>query len=458
MVKTGFVVAATNSGAGKTTLSLGIMAALKRRGWAVQPFKIGPDFIDPGHHTRLTGRYSRNLDGWMLSRSYNQQLFFRLMQNADCAVVEGVMGLYDGFDAVSDTGSTAEMAKWLNLPVILVVNAASMARSAAAMVKGFESFDRELNLVAVIFNRVGSPSHLGILKRAVSHFCSVPCIGGMPKDERIAMPERHLGLVTSDEHTLSSRDEMHLASLVEENIDMESLIKRCKIPIPRNHSTPKAPPKTRVQIAIARDPAFCFYYPDNLEILESFGAKLIPFSPLSDKRIPGGCQGIYLGGGYPEEFAEKLAGNASIRMSILEAGKRGVPIYGECGGFMYLCREIETFEKKHYPLVGLFPFTTRMLPHIRALGYREIRLKEDGPLGPAGLVARGHEFHYSEILGNETEDFKRVYVVIGRKMESIDKGFRFLNTLASYIHLHFGSNPEIAKNWVDFCAKSDVLT
>ncbi len=459
MKKPAFVIAATNSGAGKTTLTLGIMAALKRRGLVVQPFKVGPDFIDPGHHTAVTGLPSRNLDGWMLSRSYNTTLFSRLMARADCGVVEGVMGLYDGFSPVSDAGSTAELARWLSLPVLLIVDAASMARSAAAVVKGFAEFDKNLRFAGVIFNRVGSQSHLSILKEAVSHYCDVPCLGGLVRDTCLVMPERHLGLVTSEEAALSGERLDHLAGVVENHLDLDGLLRACEVPIPDIPVEDAPAGKTRARIAVARDKAFCFYYPDNLELLERAGAELVFFSPLTDERVPEGCHGIYIGGGYPEVFAEALAGNGAMRESLRRAGEKGCPIYAECGGLMYLSRGIVTESDKRFPMVGLLPFSTRMLSRFRALGYREIRLLKEGPLGPEGLLARGHEFHYSEILEQGETGWEPLYKVVGRrKGEARGEGYRIHNTLASYIHLHFGSNPEIAQNWIDYCLKKNRPT
>ncbi len=457
--KRGFIIAAVGSGAGKTTLALGMMAALRRRGVAVQPFKVGPDFIDPGHHARVAGRASRNLDGWMLSKSYNRNLFERMMRDAACAVVEGVMGLFDGFDAVSDAGSTAEMAKWLNLPVVLVVNAASMARSAAAVVRGVATFDQGLNFAGVIFNRVGSPSHLKLLKQAVDHYCHLPCFGGLPKNAEIAMPERHLGLVTAEEHPLPEKEIARLAEFVETHVDLDALLRSTAISIRESSSFSPLSRPAKVRIAVARDAAFCFYYPDNLELLEQAGAELVPFRPLKDARVPEGCHGIYLGGGYPEEFAEALSRNESMRISVREAGERGCPIYAECGGLMYLCREIVTFDGRTYPMVGLLPFATRMLRRFRALGYREVTFQSDGPLGPAGLVARGHEFHYSEVIGNKEGMCQDAYNVSGRKTHAPrQEGCRIYHTLASYIHLHFGSRPEIAQNWVDYCLRQNHPT
>jgi cobyrinic acid a,c-diamide synthase len=453
-----FVIAATHSGAGKTTCALGVMAALRRRGLEVQPFKVGPDFIDPGHHTRITGRASRNLDGWMLTRSYNQHLFSRLAGQADCAIVEGVMGLYDGYSGISESGSTAEMAKWLGLPVLLVVDASSMARSAAAIVKGFETFDRSVRLAGVVFNRVGSSSHLEILREAVSRYCSVPCLGGFPRDAKLTMPERHLGLVTSEEQPLTEEEIDNLVVLVERHLDLSYLLETCLVPFFPSEPFGEKRRDQGLRIAVARDEAFCFYYPDNLELLTEAGAELVFFSPLKDKEIPKGCQGIYIGGGYPEVFSEQLMKNVQMRDAIRRVGEQGCPIYAECGGLMYLSRGIVMDSGKHYDMAGLFPFVTRMLPRFRALGYREIRLREEGPLGPAGLTARGHEFHYSRIE-DDPKTCRRIYEITGRKGQvPAEEGYRVHNSLASYVHLHFGSHPKIAENWIRFCLKWGVST
>ena len=458
MVKTALIVAAPHSGAGKTMLTLGLMAALRERGLAVQPFKVGPDFIDPGHHTAVCGVSSRNLDGWMLSKSYNLDLFSRLMEKADCAVVEGVMGLFDGFSPVSDAGSTAEMAKWLNLPVLLVVDASSMARSVAALVKGFEIFDGKVRYAGVVFNRVGSKHHLSLLKEAVGHYCDTPCLGGLIRDERLAMPERHLGLVTSDEAALSRERLDYLAGIIEENLNLDELIRICRISVPDSVGERFVKAEKKVRIAVARDAAFCFYYPDNLELLERSGAELVFFSPLKDVKVPEGCHGIYIGGGYPEVFAKALAENETMRVSVRHAGEKGCPIYAECGGLMYLSREIVIDSEMRYPMVGLYPFSTRMLSRFKALGYREIRLSSKGPLGPGGMTARGHEFHYSEIVEQE-RTFDRLYEVASRKGLLPEKeGFQVHNCVASYIHLHFGSNPELVRYWVEFCEAQRCLT
>ena len=451
----GVVVAGTASGSGKTTTTLALMAALAGRGLRVSPFKVGPDFIDPGHHRHVTGRASRNLDGWMLSRDYNQTLFARCAEQTDIAVVEGVMGLFDGYEGRSEAGSTAQMAKWLGLPVLLVVDARSMARSAAALVQGFERFDPALRFAGVVFNRIGSPTHLSYLKEALEGHVAMPCLGGIPRDPGVTIPERHLGLHTAEDHPLDDAAVGRLASLVANHLDLDRLI----ADLPTLGALPGAaerkPPleDDGVRIGVARDAAFCFYYPDNLEWLAARGAELVFFSPLRDDRLPEALDGLYFGGGYPELHARILADNRTLGQAVRRASRDGMPIYAECGGFMYLCDRLVDREGTAYPMTSCFPFTTRMLERRKALGYREVRLTEDCLLGASGMVGRGHEFHYSELTGDQTAPMAAtVYATTPRSgVSSAAEGFRIDNTLGSYIHLHFGSNPAMARNFTAAC-------
>jgi cobyrinic acid a,c-diamide synthase len=452
----GLVIAGTQSGVGKTTVTLGLLAALRRRGLVVQPFKVGPDFIDPGHHSRAAGRVSRNLDGWMLSRKANAALFHRQAKDADVAVVEGVMGLFDGYDGLSDAGSTAQIAKWLGLPVLLVVDAKAMARSAAALVHGFSSFDPNLTLAGVIFNRIGSATHLEYLQQALAYLKGVPCFGGLPRDQALVIPERHLGLATTEDYPLEEAYLQHLADWLEAHLDLDGLLKALPLlSLPEAQAPEVAHPTVR--LGVARDRAFCFYYPENLELLADSGAELVPFSPLNDRELPTGLHGIYLGGGYPELYAGQLAANASMRQEVKEYAVAGMPIYGECGGLMYLAKEIRDLEGQAHPMTGVFPFTVRMLPRLKALGYREVTLAAAGILGPAGTKARGHEFHYSEMLG-EPIGVSRLYRLTPRKGgRAVAEGYCEHNVLASYVHLHFGSNPEVARNLVASCRAYKAL-
>ena len=449
----GIVIAGTKSGCGKTTVSLGLMAALVKRGLKVAPFKVGPDFIDPGHHSRIAGVGSRNLDGWMLSQNFNLDVFAKGMKDADIAVVEGVMGLFDGYDGKSDAGSTAQIAKLLGLPVILLVDAASMARSAAAIVMGFEHFDAELTYAGVIFNHLGSARHLQYLKEAVQDRIEMPCLGGILRDTAIAIPERHLGLVTREDHPLAEENIDRLAGLIEKSIDLDLLLNDlADVDLPRQtRERPHNQIEKKVRIAVARDNAFCFYYEDNLDLLEQQGAELVFFSPMVDQNLPQDIDGLYLGGGYPELFAEKLAENAALRDRVKEKSVGGMPIYGECGGFMYLCEELIDLNNNRYRMSGCFPFATRMFTRLKALGYREITLSRNTVIGNAGLTIRGHEFHYSE-LTSLSQDVATVFSITDRSgMDKTSEGYLINHTLGSYNHLHFGSQPDVARCFVENC-------
>ena len=429
------------------------MAALTRRGLNVAPFKVGPDFIDPGHHGRITGGVSRNLDGWMLSQAYNLACFQDAACTADVAVVEGVMGLYDGYDGKTEAGSTAQMAKWLGLPAILVVDARSMARSVAAVVLGFEKFDKDLNCAGVILNNVASERHFYYLTEALEGNVGMPCLGGIARDEKISIPERHLGLVTDEDHPLSDAAMAALSENIEKSINLDSLLESLpELDLradPVIKDTDQISPN--VKIGVARDKAFCFYYPDNLDLLERAGAEIVFFSPISDKRLPADLDGLYLGGGYPELAADRLAANARLRKQIKAVSQAGMPIYAECGGFMYLCAELWNQKGIRYPMAGCFPFSAQMYSRLKALGYREITLTEDTIIGPAGQTIRGHEFHYSELkpAASQTDTVYRLTDRVG--VHKPPEGYYTNRTLGSYTHLHFGSRPQMAGHFVTSC-------
>ena len=454
-------VAGTHSGCGKTTVSLGIMAALVKRGFIVQPFKVGPDFIDPGHHRRITGRDSHNLDGWMMTPEYNRQILARYSREADWAIVEGVMGIFDGFSGRDETGSTAQMAKWLNLPTIIVIDARSMARSAAAVALGFSMFDPELPLKGIIFNRVGSKKHAQMINDAVSFLPDLPVLGYLPREKGLEIPSRHLGLVTDEDFSADKNHIERLANWIEDNIEIEKLLKNKepRFPCIINVIENKGPHQRKIRIGIARDEAFCFYYPENLRLLKEAGAELIPFSPLRDNRLPEGIKGLILGGGYPELHCKALSRNRELTGEIKEFGMSGRPVYAECGGFMYLVKEICDLKGDSYPMVGIFPMKAEMVTGLHALGYREIITRKQSMLGPAGTKIRGHEFHYSRIKPAQG-DAKRagfydfLYSMIDRMaVHNTKEGFIRENVLGSYIHLHLGSNPEVAVDFVDFCRR-----
>jgi cobyrinic acid a,c-diamide synthase len=433
------VIAGTHSGVGKTSVTLGLIGAFTRRGLAVQPFKIGPDFIDPIHHTHASGRASRNLDGWMLDPKMNLERFARATADADVAVIEGVMGLFDGSEGASERGSSAEMAKLLGLPVILVIDASAMARSAAALIHGFASFDPELRIAGVILNNVGSEAHAEMIRQAVAG--STPILGAIPHEHDLVVPERHLGLHLPHE---TRQDYVQtLASLVDAHIDIDGLLEAGRIARPTpTPATGSAPPSVRV--GVARDEAFCFYYPENLELLQQAGAELVEFSPIKDP-LPDDLDGLYIGGGYPELHAPELAANHSATKAIRHFCERGGPVYAECGGLMYLGQTLQ-LDGSSYEFCGALPLNTRM-PASLSIAYVEIDTT-GGPFGD-GQTARGHQFHCSEIVGEPSVD--RCYVVRSAHDGTSHEGYSAGNVLASYIHLHFSSAPEMPVTFVARC-------
>jgi cobyrinic acid a,c-diamide synthase len=441
------VIAGTHSGVGKTTIATALMAAYSSRGLRVQPFKIGPDFIDPGFHQVACGRVSRNLDGWMLSRSANLQIFERASADADLAIIEGVMGLFDGRSASADEGSTAEMAKCLGAPVVLVVDASAMARSAAALVHGFETFDADLQLTGVLLNRIGGARHADLLRDSVGAYCRSTPIGFLPRSEKIALPSRHLGLTLAAE-ALTAECLSEMVAWVEKHIDLDTLLAlaRERSPVLATSPAPQAQPaRPKVRIAVARDAAFCFYYQDNLDLLAESGAELVEFSPMCDRELPAEIGGLYLGGGYPELHAAQLSGNRSMIESICRFARAGAPVYAECGGFMYLTEAIVELDGSQHPMAGLFPTRARMQSRFAALGYIQPESDDDGLWLKSGEALRGHQFRYSAIDPMPAE--------ICRAYRSPAEGYRIHSVLGSYIHLHFSSCPGFAERFVDHCAQ-----
>ncbi|KGR92305.1 cobyrinic acid a,c-diamide synthase [Ureibacillus massiliensis 4400831 = CIP 108448 = CCUG 49529] len=445
------VIAGTGSGVGKTTLTIGIMAALRKKGLAVQGFKCGPDYIDPTYHTAVTKRVSRNLDSWMLTKERVMEVFIHGSQGSDISVIEGVMGFYDGKNPESNEGSTAEISMILKSPVILVVNCESMARSAAAIVKGFQMFSDGPKLAAVIANKVGSEGHYQLVKKAIEQECKVPVIGYVKRDMDIEIPERHLGLIPSIERGELEPFFEKLGDLITETIDLDKLLEIAEaepLKISETGSLFIGSKEKIAKIAVARDAAFNFYYPENLEIMEAKGVKLVYFSPLKDEELPSDVEGLYIGGGFPEEFAYKLEGNEKAKHSIKRAIENGLPTLAECGGFMYLTESIETTDKKQYKMVGVIPGKVKMQQSLAALGYREIRGLNSNYL-LSDLTARGHEFHYSTYQNLEGN---RLHAYETRGMRGVNKeGYLTQNLVAGYTHFHFASNPAVVDNWIRKC-------
>jgi cobyrinic acid a,c-diamide synthase len=457
------VIAGTASGVGKTTITLGLLEAYRRRGLRIQAFKVGPDFIDPGFHHLVTGRPSYNLDGWMCGRDWAQATVTRYAADAHLALIEGVMGCFDGLDATGEDGSTAQMAKWLGAPIALVLDASGQARSVAATVQGFGRFDPVLRIAAVIANRVGGTAHAAILRDALHACRQAELVGALPRDEALTLPERHLGLVTAREGPLSAEKIRLLGDMVEANIDLDRLLSLAS-PLSSAGFAGAADPGgrlskggealRRVRIGVAHDSAFQFYYPDNLGLLRAAGAELVYWSPLDDGTLPD-VDGLYFGGGYPELHARRLADNHAVLKAVTRHAEAGKPIYAECGGLMYLAETLEDMEGRPHRMVGLLPAAVCMQPRRLTLGYREISFAADCPLGAAGQVARGHEFHGST-LNPVPDSVPRVYRLRAGPGEERAEGYLIGRALLSYVHLHFGSNPALAQAFVASCAGRPV--
>jgi cobyrinic acid a,c-diamide synthase len=442
------VIAGTSSGVGKTTATLAILEALRERGRVVQPFKAGPDFIDSGHHRAATGRASRNLDGWILGQDLNRSIVARASAEADFSIIEGMMGLFDSSSPVSDIGSTAELAKQLEAPVILVIDGSAMARSAAAMVAGYARFDPELRVAGVLFNRVSSDGHYTLLKTAVEQETDVVPVGYLRPDPAVTIADRHLGLVMAGEqHESGLYRRLGQAALDTVDLDrLEALANSCPPLPPLSSLMMSRRPKT-LRIGVAQDAAFCFYYPENLELLEAEGAELVSFSPLNDSELPDDLGMLYLGGGYPELYGTALAANTSMKLAIRRFAEWGGTIYAECGGMMYLTQGIRDFKGNLHEMVGLFPAEATMQSQRMTLGYRTIELTQLCILGQARLRARGHEFHYSAVLPKGPLTYACALTDAQGESKGLD-GMVEGDVLGLYTHLHFASQPQIATSLI----------
>jgi cobyrinic acid a,c-diamide synthase len=436
------IIGGTQSNVGKTTVTLALLAALKARGRRVQAFKAGPDFIDPGHHAAVTGRPSRNLDGWMLGADLNRQIFSRAAADADLSIIEGMMGLFDGSSPTTDIGSTAELAKQLDAPVLLVIDGSAMARSAAAMASGYARFDPNLRVAGVLFNRVGGVGHFRLLKEAVEAETKLTVVGYLKPDPALTIGDRHLGLRTAIEQGPSDLYEK-LGKAAAETVDLglvETLARSAPLIVEELGVRNKG--NVTVRVGVAYDPAFCFYYPENLELLEAEGAQLVRFSPLRDKTLPQ-ADLLYLGGGYPELYGEALAGNDSMKKAIRAFADGGGPIYAECGGMMYLTQAIKDFEGRSHEMVGLFPAEAVMHKQGLTIGYREVELAQSCLLGEPGIKVRGHEFHYSSLVPHGPLGYA-CHLADVRGQERGQDGLLACNVVALYAHLHFSSQPSLA--------------
>lgn len=497
------VIAGTHSGSGKTSLTLALTRALSRRELTVQTFKAGPDFLDPTYLALASGRPCYNLDGWMSGKEHVCRLFERAAADADCALVEGVMGLYDGADTATDEGSTAQIARWLGAPVLLVVNVHGMGRSVAALVQGFVQFEADLRFAGVVANHCGSERHAAWLADSIRAAGLPPLVGAIPREAFPKLDSRYLGLVTADERLLPDAVLDALANSLERHISIEALFpdlpaRTISIPIspgaggrqeaalnvrgdmtqhpPRQETLfPEwsegkraAPPVSspafgvkeigagtgRIRIGVARDSAFHFYYEDLFDALAAAGCETVFFSPLSDRRLPERISGLYFGGGYPEAHAAALAANGELLASIRDYAASGKPLYAECGGLMYLSRGLMTEDGRFHSFLGILPSRTRMLAAKKALGYVEVTLTADSLWGRCGDVFRGHEFHYSELIDDPAADpsWRTVYALRRSRSETVEKeGYQKGAVLASYTHLTYAARLASIEHFLNHC-------
>ena len=457
---------------GKTIVTVGLCNLLSQRGLLIQPFKKGPDYIDPSWLTIAAGRSCRNLDLFLVPKEKLVQTFKQTCRKADLAIVEGAMGLYDGLDA---QGTTAEIARLLNIPIVLVVNTSRMTSSIAAMVKGYQLFQKGIEIAGVILNYVSGVRHEKKLKDAVEQYCGIPVVGSIPKDEGLRITERHLGLIPSSESSEAELSIERIGRKLESRLDLDQILTLARSskapqvssPFLKKEKTKKSslPFKERdrgrgtartqkVRIGIIRDRAFNFYYPENLEALAMEGAELLFIDSFKD-RLPK-VDGLYIGGGFPEFFLKELEGNRGLRQDIGKAVHKNLPVYAECAGLMYLCRSI-SWNRRSYEMVGVIPSEISLSDRPEGHGYVIAKVINENPLFPVRLTIRGHEFHHSNLL--PIDDLQFAYrIQRGKGIADKKDGIVFKNLFASYVHLHALGTPEWAKSFVALASKGKRAT
>jgi cobyrinic acid a,c-diamide synthase len=449
------VIAGTGSNVGKTVITAGLIAAYKARGLTVQAFKVGPDYIDPAYLAHVSGRPCRNLDSWMLGDGALRQVLAHGTVGVDLALIEGMMGLFDGRGDHAG-GSTAEVAQMIKAPVVLIIDVANMAETAAAIALGFKSYRETPKIAGVLLNNVGSDGHRRSVEDAIWETAKLPVLGALPTMPELDIPQRQLGLLPVTENKEWDRTIAVLAEALERNVDLELLLRIARkaelLPlVPKKVFQGKATGDPPIKLAVAYDEAFNFYYPENLELLEEHGAEIVPFSPLEDAHIPNDAAGLYLGGGFPEIFVEPLAKNRAMAESIERAYRAGMPIYAECGGLMYLGRSLRTETGAVHQMVGVIPVDVEMDGQIHRFGYRQVMTLEESILSPKGQFYRGHEFHWSRII-SQNGGLQPAYQMQNAEGDNIGyEGFVGPNLLASYVHLHFGQNPMLVDKLVEHC-------
>jgi cobyrinic acid a,c-diamide synthase len=445
------VIAGTHSGVGKTSVVLGLMGALRGRGVHVQGFKVGPDFIDPMYHRQVTGAPSYNLDSWLMGRDGVRRAFAKVAPSQGVSIIEGVMGMFDG-RSNGPEGSTAEVARLLRAPVVLVIDVGGMSRSAAAIVQGYARFERGARIVGVLLNQVGGMRHYQLVKAAIEDEAGVAVWGYLPWDRTLVLPERHLGLVPVEEAAAFQQVCAQLGETAARYMDLDPLLAAAQAALPlevpdEERADVRGP---RARIGVARDAAFNFYYEANLLWLRRCGAELIEFSPLADPALPPDLDGLYLGGGFPEVFAKRLSENRPFLDSLHRVHRAQMPIYAECGGLMYLVEAIQDQSGTGYPMAGVLPGTCRLTDRLQNFGYKEAVSLRDSLLGPAGLRTRGHEFHYSRWEGRP--EGKSLYRTRSSHGDEADEGYGEGHLAASYVHLHFDACPQVAEALVEGAA------
>ncbi|MCT4543086.1 MAG: cobyrinate a,c-diamide synthase [Vallitalea sp.] len=438
------IISAANSGTGKTTITIALMDALRKKGITVQPYKVGPDYIDPKFHEAVTGRSSVNLDGWLLEESNNKYLFNKNNKDADISIIEGVMGLYDGYDKEPMIGSTAQISKMLKTPIILVMNAKGMSTSAAAVVYGMKNFGDVL-IKGIIINCPASIRHYEILKETIEKHTNVQVLGYLPRLDEVQFESRHLGLIQSEEIKNLNNKIDKLSSVFLETVDINKLIEIANDVEALNSETIKDINDTyNVDIAVARDKAFSFHYRENIEILKELGAKIHYFSPIKDESLPSKCDGIYLVGGYPEVFAKELSDNYSLMKQIKEKADEGLPIYAECGGYMYLHETITTLTNETYKMAGVFSGGAYMKKRLQNFGYATIKADKDSLLFNKGDIVKIHEFHRSVV---DRED-EQPHVVVSKKEKKWYCGKAYKNVYGMYPHIYFPTDISIPRKFI----------
>lgn len=437
------ILAGTGSAVGKTTISTGIMKALSER-YDVQPFKVGPDYIDPSYHTLATGNVSRNLDSFFMKKGQIRDSYLKAMDKKDIAVIEGVRGLYEGIDSINDIGSTASVAKALKAPVILIINSRSLVKSAAALVLGFKALDPEINIAGVILNKVKNKAHFEKTKRSIEEITKTEVIGGIIRDDKISIEQRHLGLVPARERENSLKFIDLWSEVIKNSIDLDRLVEIAKTaPKITSEIIPIWSKKNKqpVKIAVAYDEVFNFYYKENLESLEANNAKIQYFSPLNDEDLPD-ADGLYIGGGYPELFSKELSQNKSMLAQIKEFHLENRPIFAECGGLMYLMNSIHDDAQ-----VGIYPYKSILTDRVQALKYTIAEVTQDNIISKKGETFNGHEFHYSKVIVDELKNPLAFKITRGKGSYNLKDGFIEKNTLASYVHTHVAAMPDFAVNF-----------